>query len=630
MALLPAVMLGVLALLRFYPLARMNYSGLIMVIVVLGWLAYQYLAPLRLVRRRALLDHVTVSGSAVRRWLWNSTLSKIVWTCQALVVALLVLILTARINANEWWVLCAGVLAYPFLLPAAGRLLAAQIQPQYRLVLQLRVLSWLILIPVTLTLVAMQWFWADVSDTRTLSILTVVTAAFSSAAEAAALPASGWLLGLSAALDQGLWHLMQLATSAPAAGAGLKAGAWLVFLAVNAVKVGLLWVVLSGVAQWLLAPWVPGSPHSENGIAGQGVSEAGPGARSLLGGSRFTRSFNVTMLLLFVGYLALLTLNAGSLLGPLRERVTALPALDPCRSRAPLERQRILDSAGQALTAQQQQMAIRMEAEIDRRLDEIFRLAEPGVEHFLDWNFSLRGQYTQLMYMGVSTVGETNFADYIAQRMNDFVYEQTGSVLGDSHETLQQAFVRDAEMLYLSQAAHLEGLIEDASCVDLPAAQVPLSGLASKSAVGAGSGAGIIAARAGMRIGSRAVGRGATSRLVAATAARFTARLGTSSAAGAAGTWCGPLVLVCAPALAIGAWVATDLAINEVDDALNRERMREDMLAALAEEKAQWKQNLVGQYQAMMIQVVTDLRDYQQQRFNIPRDGLQGGLQDEL
>lgn len=595
----------VLAIARFYPLSQMNYSGLIVVVVLLGWLAYQFLAPLRLLRRRALLDHLTTSDSALRRWFWNSALSKIFWSMQALVTALLVLLLTARMSGPQWWVMFAGAFLYPWLQPWAARFAERQVKPEYQLTVQLRAAYWMILTPVIIALVAVQWIWTDVADTRSLPLLSVISQAFQTSMEAAAVPFTGWLLGLSAALDQGVWHLMQLASSAPEASAGLKAAAWLVFLLINALKAAMLWAVLSGVAHLLL----PSAQHKSG--------------RALLGDSRFARSFNISMLGLFAGYLALTQVNVGSLLLPVRERVASpLAQLDPCRSRAPIEQQQILVASQHALTSQQQALVHRMEASIDQRLETVFTLAEAGVDKFLDWNFSLRGQYTQLMFMGASAVGEQSFAEYVSSRMDDFVAQSAAPGLAEMYSQLQAEFEQDAQTLYLSQAAQLEHLISEASCLELPAPQIALAEFANKSAVGAGSGAGVLAARAGMRVGSRAVGRSASSRVLSATFARFSSRLGASAMAGTTGTLCGPFVVVCAPVLAAGTWLATDLAINKVDDARNRERMRQDMLDVLAEEKSQWKRALTDQYGIMLAQVAADLEAYQMQRFNIQRDGL--------
>src|SRR5690625_3111710 len=156
----------------------MNYSGLIVVVVLACWLSYHFLAPLRLLRRRALLAHVTTSDSSIRRWFWNSMLSRLVLALQALVAGVLVLLVAAGTSAPGWWVMAGGSLLFPFLLADAARLTEPQIQPGYRRIAQLRLAYWMVLIPVIIGSVVAQLLWAEVSDTRTLPLLTVVSAAF--------------------------------------------------------------------------------------------------------------------------------------------------------------------------------------------------------------------------------------------------------------------------------------------------------------------------------------------------------------------------------------------------------------------------------------------------------------------
>src|SRR5690554_6600710 len=109
-----------------------------------------------------------------------------------------------------------------------------------------------------------------------------------------------------------------------------------------------------------------------------------------------------------------------------------------------------------------------MEASLDQRLDQVFALAETGVDNFLDWNFSLRGQYTQLLFMGTAAIGEQSFSDYVSARMDDFIGNSTASGLTEMHGQLQQEFTQDAQALYVSQEQQLESLINEASCLELP------------------------------------------------------------------------------------------------------------------------------------------------------------------
>jgi hypothetical protein len=59
-----------------------------------------------------------------------------------------------------------------------------------------------------------------------------------------------------------------------------------------------------------------------------------------------------------------------------------------------------------------------------------------------------------------------------------------------------------------------------------------------------------------------------------------------------------------------------------VDESLNREQMRADMMAVLAEDRAAVRADLKDAYARAARQVFADIEDYQQRRFNINRDAF--------
>jgi hypothetical protein len=596
-------MFAALALLRFYPLAQMNYSGLLVVILLLGWLAYHYFAPLQFITRHALLSHVTADDSVMRRLLWNSFLLKFKLALSALVVALLVLSLTSELPLIEWLVLLVSVPVFVVFVGLAQRMAGSESSERYHFPFSLRIAHWMTLLVITLVLVAVRLFMSDVADTRQLSLQDVLTQAFDSRVADAAIREVGWLLGVNAAINDASWHLMQTTSGAVDSPVAVKLVAWSVFLLFNAIKIGMVWIVLGGVV--LL------------------VAEHAGSKKSILGGSAFSRSFSVSMLILFAFYLLLTQINVGRYL-PGNNELSSLPwqMADPCEAGAAIEQSLLQQQSRQALSSQQTELLQRFQGHIDQQLDSVFQHAEPGIERFLDWNFSLRGQYAQLMYMGASAVGEGTFSDYVAGKMDEHVGDHLAPLLMSMDEALRNDFRVEVQHLYAQQAAMLDSLAGSANCLDLSAPGLSLNDYMSKSPVGAGSGAGILAARASMRVGSRVVGRTASRRVVSSAFARLTGRAASSAAAGSTGVLCGPFVWICAPALAAGAWVMTDLAINEIDQAMNREDMRQDMLAVLADERQQLRQQLTDHYAATLTRVAGEIERYQDQRFNILRDGV--------
>ena len=57
------------------------------------------------------------------------------------------------------------------------------------------------------------------------------------------------------------------------------------------------------------------------------------------------------------------------------------------------------------------------------KLQQRMRKQKRGVDAFLDWNFSLAGQYAQLVYLAGASVSQASFADYLSGKMNGFIRE---------------------------------------------------------------------------------------------------------------------------------------------------------------------------------------------------------------
>lgn len=607
-----AGVLLVLAVIRYYPLAAMNVSGLLVVVLALSWLAFHYLASIHLMRRHAMLSHVTSENSVLRRLFWDSWLQRLLLALLALSSTLIALTLTSSLNDTEWLAIVASLPVFLLIYFFCNRLFGKELAPRYQQAVLFRISHRCTLLIMALVLMGIQFYWLEVADTRHLALTTVVQSAYQTQRDAAALPVVGTLLGLSELANSAMWHVLQAASVSSEVINPLKVIAWLAFLLVNALKLGAIWTLLLGVVTLVV------NRRSREQMT--------------LGSSLFSRAFSVTMIVLLLIYLALTQINIGNYLQPREAEVVsgrplvAPPAQDPCSNvnadRQQAQQQELVAEARQALTVQQQQLQTRIHQRIDASVERAFVPAYAGVENFLDWNFSLRGQYTQLAFMGRSAVGETSFADYIGEQIDSRVGVVVQPGLAEVNDEIAEEFTAGVQQVYQLQGELMGRLAERAQCLSLPSPNLSLGDYMDKSLVGAGSGAGVLAARASMRMGSRVVSRTATKRVISGSFARLTGRVASSAAAGSTGALCGPLVFVCAPALAAATWIGTDLLINEADEAMNREQMHADMLLVLEEDKEAVKSGLKRAYDTALAQAAADIQEYQDRRFNINRDAF--------
>jgi len=623
------VLPALLALLYFVRLPSLSDPALALMLVLLSWCLYHYFLPFHHLRRRAVLAHVTAENSLLRRWLWKGFWSRLwlVFVCAVLALALL-MVANGLSNAEWLWLLlCTPVLL--LVLPWTMRLTGNETEVRYHFPLALRVAVWICVALATLGLVVVQLV-SDVPDTRGMGLIELVSQTWQTASGQSAVPLVSTLIALEAVTDASVWHLMQQAATLSTQPAWLKLLVWLVFLLFLTVRAAIVWFALAGALYWLAVPRVPGDHREDPPL----------------------RTFGLGMLIL--GLLAwllslpgmssyMLALTDNFLNGPQPVRSTASSA-DPCEMQAPQELASLRREVEQQRVTEQQRLQYEFVQASQAALDEVFAQAEPLVEQYLDWNYSLTGQYQQLGVLiaasarnvagrmssnnTVATI-EDAMAAYLSAQIDQRLQPVLTPALLEKGAQLEIMVQGNAAQLVARQLSYTEQLAASSVCLRFELPALVEIGLDQKSLVGLGPITGAlaarIAARSSVHAGSALVGRQATKRMISATSARVASHTAQSATAGAAGGFCGPLAPVCVPALFAATWLATDLALNELDEALNRDQLKAELLAALDAEK----QRLLQQYQDAFLlfseQLMLELDADQEQLFRIIEQGIAPG-----
>ncbi|MDO9518845.1 MAG: hypothetical protein Q7L19_01360 [Pseudohongiella sp.] len=617
-------LLLVVAVLYFFPLSAMSLPGLALMSAALGWCLYQYFLPMHLIRRHAMLEHVTSRDSMLRRWLWNGFWSKLLLFFWSLILALTVLVLLSGFSQGQWLLLLASVPLMLLLVPLGMRLTGSESEARYHFPLALRVAAYLTIAVSTIGLIVLQLFGEGVADSRQFTLMQLVSQSWSGAIETAAVRETGWLLGIEAVANDSVWYLMQLASSLNEQSAAVKLAAWLVFLLFMTLQAAVFWFVLAGVLSWVM---------------GQHFKQD-----RLLKGANPGRAFVTGVCLLSVSTYLLTQPGISGFMSAVADRsmlALPIPAPDPCVRQLPQELVQVQTSSAQAMTAASAVLSEQLQSRADASVDNAFAMAVPAVDAYLDWNFSLRGQYAQLFYLAQSVAEsgmdrhspdnlrqgiEQRFAGFTSSKIDEYVGQALAPALQQTRSLMQEQFRVSAGQFYLQQALYVEELLNASDCLQFELPALPLPDLVHKSAVGVGPVAGLvvagIAARGSARVGANVLSRNATKRAVSATAARVAAKTTQSAAGSGVGLTCGPLAPVCIPALFVATWLGADLLINEIDDSLNRSAMRADMLAAMETEKLRIKAEYKTVFEAGMSRLLVDLDAHKQQRFEILRDGV--------
>jgi hypothetical protein len=256
-----------------------------------------------------------------------------------------------------------------------------------------------------------------------------------------------------------------------------------------------------------------------------------------------------------------------------------------------------------------------MEQRISTHVDAAFQPVYARLPDFLDFHYSVVGEYTELAAALYDRIGsdlerilftETGFEQHLVEAMAA-ISSDGESLLGDllvqMHQKLTDRFDLDeAELGLVSSVATLT--LEDAG-KRFGTGEMMLKG--ASAAIGGGAVAAALAktvsTKAATKLGAKVAGK---------TAIKAAGAGGSAAGAAAAGLLCGPAAWICAPvggvAAAVAAWFATDKIVIEVDEYLHRESFELEIRAAIDAERDRLKGQLTALYRDRFQQVFEDNR----------------------
>ena len=227
---------------------------------------------------------------------------------------------------------------------------------------------------------------------------------------------------------------------------------------------------------------------------------------------------------------------------------------------------------------------------IDDEIDSVFNsVIDNNLESFLNFHYSVIGEYSELGAMASGKIGKT-----IEKRLlgSDFTKKITSSTenIGTAYNNsvqnhllhIHQLAIQDVDMKLNSST--ITAINDDIK------RNMGLQG----SKIGA-----ILVARIMPKIAKVIVVKlssKAAAKIVAKTSAKSAAKLAAAGGGGLAGGWCGPAAIVCSPVLALGAWLAVDVAIVSGDEYFNRDEFRSEIIKLLNQQRDVLKQEYKSLY----------------------------------
>ncbi|MFP6135967.1 hypothetical protein ACLGAR_04625 [Helicobacter pylori] len=246
-----------------------------------------------------------------------------------------------------------------------------------------------------------------------------------------------------------------------------------------------------------------------------------------------------------------------------------------------------------------------MHSKVDAQIDNLFDPIENNVDKFLDWHYSLKGNYSEFALFVAKKIG-LSAEDAVANVLQE-------KLLGKDYKQRLDAITKRLSKTYASLLNQHEKFVSETALkgvdTDLSQNAKILDTLGDEMARKLKANfTGTIGATAG--VSGLAIAAKLTPKLVAKIGAKLGAKLGGKFLAkigtALSGSWtCGPF----APACVIGIWFGSDAAFNFIDEWLHRDGFKKEILNNINEVKENLKNSYKQQFNDSFVKISQELQE---------------------
>jgi hypothetical protein len=576
---------------------------------LLAWPVWQYRTEYLLLRRRLVLSAVARPQSRIRAWLWRGRFSKAVQVVVSLSLSWVLLALVAQLSPQHWFALGADAIFLALIVAPVSGSLIGDIKDRH---LNTVARHWPLLLTNGVVLsgaiIAIDFFLVGAADSRHMVWHQVAVQAFKKINDEASCVLWGVSAGGLAAVEALSWHISELIIpNLPDLTA--KVIAWSFFLLRASTVAFFFTALLLGVSVSLER------------------REARRHGRSTE--STIARAFLLTILFLAMPFFyAAIKLNA---VDPavFEEGVAGAAGLiNPCTPNE-AARERLIAKLDKQVDDERRQAMHDVDASVDEGLERIFSDVEKGVDSYLDWYFTVSGEYQRLM-----AVFAEDLAAAMREQLEEHLFAQ--SDFDTQLVRLDREVQHDSAERFAAMAPHLNAELGKAPCdiggfVPAPLRQLDRDALRASAAATGGVGTGVVVSKALAKKTAAAVAGKLAAKKSFQTGAALTtktlAKKGSSSllSAGLGTALCapsGPVAILCGVTAGLVTWLTVDKALIELDEALNREDMRVDLLEVLAGQRAELGEQLKQKHYAGVDAMAARVNNAVQSTFVPYNDGM--------
>jgi len=609
--------------------ASISLFTLIFLSSVLAIPIWFYKVEYSLFARRAVLSAGAKGGSYIKDTLWLAQFSKAFTFLVSFTFALLLIAFSSLFQFEHWLVIYIDVLVIVAIIHFSRTMLQSQSKEESQGIFERKFLHLINLILITLIISSLDFFVIGAPDIRGMELQDIFQNEFNHYTSTAENKWSGWLIGAKAGLDSLGWYFMQVYIP-EIPDTMVKIIAWLLFIVPSAISVAFILFILLGSLSLL--------EHKEKKDW------------KVLGETIASKSFMVTLLVLaifyFYGTYAISTIDWSKVSAAAKVQISKINFCD--RDAISDNKENIAHELNSQIKQQAQLTEEEINLLIEEQLAPIFVTAEQGVDKYLDWYYSVTGEYHRLA-MGAKQLatGSDDFVVMMSEKTQLHLFDETG--VSESLDALdveitqlmtQRLLASESNTLASSQKLLAEDTCTfKASTVEAKGLEGDLNSAGVMGYVTLGRlGAKEVSRRVSTAIVGKALAKGAT-KVVAKTATKAVAKkvvTGGSVIAGAttgatAGAAVGSVVPIVGTAIggavggvigAAAAWFTVDKVLIEAEEFIYRDEMRDEMLASLNERRELLEEELKVTYASQVRGISMQLQSVVSDTFIPARDGI--------
>jgi hypothetical protein len=573
-----------LALLYKLPYDQLEGYSVFWISCILAIPIYHYRINYRLFARRAIIATGCTESGKAKRWLWNGGFLRISNCITSVVISYFVILTASLLTSHEWLVVISSALLLILLEAStqdfAERESVARFLPIFhRETIKIPIFIWVVVAS------SLLYINADQENLVEQDVIQLAKDRFNGSFNSFESSVFGFSRGLLLSIDGAVSTLAQQYIPRIEQ-TWAKALSWLYLSVKSSVAAGLIVYLMLGVLTV--------------------VTEKERQGWLILGRTIFDKSFTLTLLALFV-----LSIYISNISTMPRNLPNVSSGVD-CTSII-AEYQQAAEKRTRSLEAEEALLESGVSTSINSGLDLAFSNLESGIDSYLDWHFSVTGQYQALGARLFSSLPNHQ------QKIEEFVTRGVGNRLTLVNQGITSDIDAELKNSFDSTEVQLSSLQQRSECpINFTSSSELKSetGISLLKPIGVGQPQFALATTG---IVSAVVAKKAAAKVAAKTATKLGSKVIASLGSGVlVGSVCGPLVAVCGGVTAIGSWFAVDKVMVEYEEASERTEMRQDILVELAKEKEALRTRLMTFYAG----AIAAEYDRITPSFNVLNDGI--------